>query len=156
MPRSLQEILDQSDELAKRFEDYEPTEADRRPVAPMHRARAAVLAKAKAEAELAGAVAEMRSSGYSWATIGSVVGTSGEAARQRYGDVPVQTAGQPRVVPSSRGFVATIDQDRVVGIDIVVVEDMVEGVVPERRGEDVVVVVEHYQAAAQGASRAHE
>jgi len=99
MPRSLQEILDQSDELAKRFEDYEPTEADRRPVAPLHRARAAVRAKAEAEAEVAAAVAEMRSSGYSWATIGSVVGTSGEAVRQRYGDVQSAGGPPPRSVP---------------------------------------------------------
>ena len=103
MPRSLQEILDQSDELAKRFEDYEPTAADRRPVEPLHRARAAVLAKTKVEAELAAAVAEMRSSGYSWATIGSVLGTSGEAARQRYGDVPaVQPVAGHRSVPRGR------------------------------------------------------
>lgn len=99
MPRSLQEILDQSDELAKRFEDYEPTEVDRRPVAPLHRARTAVRAKAEAEAEVAAAVAEMRSSGYSWATIGSVVGTSGEAVRQRYGDVQSAGGPPPRSVP---------------------------------------------------------
>lgn len=99
MPRSLQEILDSSDELAKRFEDYEPTEADRRPVEPMHRARAAALARAAAEAEVAGAVAEMRSVSYSWATIGSVLGTSGEAVRQRYGDVQSAGGPSPRSVP---------------------------------------------------------
>ena len=32
MPRSIQEILDHADELAKRFEDYEPDESDERPV----------------------------------------------------------------------------------------------------------------------------
>jgi hypothetical protein len=30
MPRSIQEILDHADELAKRFEDYEPAEGDER------------------------------------------------------------------------------------------------------------------------------
>lgn len=32
MPRSIQEILDHGDELARRFEDYEPTSDDERPV----------------------------------------------------------------------------------------------------------------------------
>ena len=32
MPRSIQEILDHADELAKRFEDYEPSPGDERPV----------------------------------------------------------------------------------------------------------------------------
>lgn len=32
MPRSIQEILDHADELAKRFEDYEPDADDERPV----------------------------------------------------------------------------------------------------------------------------
>ncbi len=32
MPRSIQEILDHADELAARFEDYEPAEGDERSV----------------------------------------------------------------------------------------------------------------------------
>lgn len=32
MPRSIQEILDHADELARRFEEYEPTEGGERPV----------------------------------------------------------------------------------------------------------------------------
>ena len=32
MPRSIQDILDHADELAKRFEDYEPSEDDERSV----------------------------------------------------------------------------------------------------------------------------
>ena len=32
MPRSIQEILDHADELAKRFEDCEPVEGTERPV----------------------------------------------------------------------------------------------------------------------------
>lgn len=31
MPRSIQEILDHADELAQRFEDYEPDPNDERP-----------------------------------------------------------------------------------------------------------------------------
>ena len=33
MPRSVQEILDHADELAARFEDYEPAEGDERDLA---------------------------------------------------------------------------------------------------------------------------
>ena len=32
MPRSIQEILDQAEELAQRFENYEPNANDERPV----------------------------------------------------------------------------------------------------------------------------
>jgi len=32
MPRSIQDILDHADELAERFEEYEPGEGDERPV----------------------------------------------------------------------------------------------------------------------------
>lgn len=31
MPKSIQEILDHADELARRFEEYEPGEGDERP-----------------------------------------------------------------------------------------------------------------------------
>ena len=39
MPRSIQEILDHADELAKRFEDYEPGPDDERPVEEYRRQR---------------------------------------------------------------------------------------------------------------------
>lgn len=41
--------------------------------------------RARAEQQLADAVTSARSTGYSWATIGSLIGTSGEAELQRYG-----------------------------------------------------------------------
>jgi hypothetical protein len=59
MPRSAKEILAHADELARRFEDHKP--------AP-------------------GAVRAARADGHSWAAIGAMLGTSGEAARQRYSD----------------------------------------------------------------------
>jgi hypothetical protein len=85
MPRTLQEIIDHADEIARAFEDYEPDEQDRRPVEPLKHARAAIQARAKAEQAVAQSVREMRESGYTWAVIGSQLGTSAEAARQRYG-----------------------------------------------------------------------
>lgn len=85
MPRSMQEILDHADELAKVFEDYEPegmTDATE-----LRTLRETVLANAKAAADVAAAVARARDAGHSWSAIGAMLGTSGEAARQKYGKV---------------------------------------------------------------------
>lgn len=85
MPRTVQDILDHSDELAKRFEDYEPSPADERDPEAFVALRQAVESRAQAERSIIEAVAQARAGGYSWRTIGALVGTSGEAARQRYG-----------------------------------------------------------------------
>ena len=85
MPRSVQDILEHSDELARRFEDYEPSPGDERDHQALLALRDAVQARAHAEAEVMKAVAQARQRGLSWRTIGSMLGTSGEAARQRYG-----------------------------------------------------------------------
>jgi hypothetical protein len=85
MPRPIQQILDHADELAKRFEDYEPKAEDERDPASLERLRKAVLARSDAERSIRDAVTAARADGQSWAAIGSMLGTSGEAARQRYG-----------------------------------------------------------------------
>jgi hypothetical protein len=85
MPRSVYEIIEQAEGLAERFESFEPGTKDRaraRSLAALHRA---ALARAQAEARLVEVVAGARDDGHSWATIGTMLGTSGEAARQRYG-----------------------------------------------------------------------
>lgn len=85
MPRSVKEIIEQAEELAQRFERFEPDPGDRaraRSLAGVHRA---TLSRAHAEAKLAEAVGRARADGHSWAAIGAMLGTSGEAARQRYG-----------------------------------------------------------------------
>lgn len=46
--------------------------------------RAAVVERSEAERHLLEAVRTARRSGMPWSAIGSLVGTSGEAARQRY------------------------------------------------------------------------
>lgn len=86
MPRSIQEILDHADELAQRFEDYEPGEADERPVEEYLLQRAA-LARARSERQILEAVSAARAAGISWAKIGELLGTSAQAAQQRYGSV---------------------------------------------------------------------
>ena len=83
MPRTAQEILDHADELAARFEQMEPH--DLRDATALRAVRDAVLARAEAERTLRDAIVQARADGHSWAAIGAMVGTSGEAARQRYG-----------------------------------------------------------------------
>jgi hypothetical protein len=84
MPRTIQDILDHADELANRFEDYNPNEQDERDPEAFKALRDAVLSRSDAERSIKTAVDNARAHGYSWALIGSLLGTSGEAARQRY------------------------------------------------------------------------
>lgn len=86
MPRTVEEILAHADELAARFESYEP-ESDRElDATAVSLLRDAVTERSQAERHVVEAVRAARKSGMPWSAIGSFVGTSGEAARQRYGD----------------------------------------------------------------------
>lgn len=85
MPKTTQEILAHADELAARFENHEPDASSAVDAAALRDLRLAVSNRADAERELTQAVNAARASGHSWASIGAMVGTSGEAARQRYG-----------------------------------------------------------------------
>ena len=62
MPRSIQDILDHADELAKRFENYEPGEGDQVPVEE-YLLRRAALTRARSEREVVDAVTAARSAG---------------------------------------------------------------------------------------------
>ena len=84
MPHSLQYILDHADELADRFEKDDFDSAERKDARPLAALRDAVVAAGHAQENVAAAVVECRDAGLSWATIGAYLGTSGEAARQRY------------------------------------------------------------------------
>lgn len=84
MPRTAQEILDHAEELAARFEHHQPGD-DVRDADALSSVRDAFLARADAERTLHDAVVGARHERHSWASIGAMVGTSGEAARQRYG-----------------------------------------------------------------------
>ena len=85
MPRTVQGILDHADELADRFESYEPTPQDERDPEALVALRDAVLLRSDAERSIRTPVEGARARGYSWALIGSLLATSGEAARERYG-----------------------------------------------------------------------
>ncbi len=86
MPRSIQEILDHADEIAKRFEDYEPSPDDEVAVAE-HVLRRAALARARSERQMSDAVDAARRAGISWKRIGAELGITAQAAQQRYGPV---------------------------------------------------------------------
>ncbi len=86
MPRSIQEILDHADELAERFESYEPGADDERVIEEYLLERAA-LARARGERQIVDAVTAARAKGVPWQRIGELLGTSAQAAQQRYGAV---------------------------------------------------------------------
>jgi hypothetical protein len=86
MPRSIQEILDHADELAREFEDYEPEPTDERSVEE-YMLRRAALARARSERQIVEAIAAARAAGLSWARVGEILGTSAQAAQQRYGEI---------------------------------------------------------------------
>lgn len=84
MPRSIQEILDHAEDLAKHFEDYEPDEADERSIEDYLLQRA-VIDRAQSERQLIAAIAAARTAGITWGRIGGLLGTSAQGAQQRYG-----------------------------------------------------------------------
>lgn len=106
MPKTLQEITAHAEELTRAFEDFEPDSSQRRPVEPLRHLRAAVQDRARAEQSVAAAVVEMRAADYTWPMIGTTLGTSAEAARQRYGSLPVAAAAEPEPTPKSSGDIA--------------------------------------------------
>lgn len=85
MPRTVREILAKADELAARFEGHKSDDAEVKDASALRTVRQAFQNRADAERLLVDAVATARAEGHSWAAIGAMVGTSGEAARQRYG-----------------------------------------------------------------------
>ena len=91
MPRTAKEIFAQANELAARFEAVDPDPSAVREAGALRAVRLAFQARAEAEETLVHAVTAARDDGHSWASIGAMVGTSGEAARQRYGRSPARS-----------------------------------------------------------------
>ena len=87
MPRSLEEIIAHADEIADAFEQYGPAPEDEGKASPLVGLRLAAVRRAQADRALLDAVSAARNHQISWAAIGDVIGTSGEAARQRYGEL---------------------------------------------------------------------
>jgi hypothetical protein len=85
MPRTIDEIISQAEELAARFEDHRPGANQIKDASALRELRHAFLARAEAEQRVTEAVEKARADGHSWTSIGTMLGTSGEAARQRFG-----------------------------------------------------------------------
>lgn len=84
-PRSIEDIKARADELADAFENYDPAPGDQNaPVPPVMAVKLAAWRRDAAERELADAVHAAREQRLSWREVGEAIGTSGEAARQRY------------------------------------------------------------------------
>lgn len=92
MPRSVEEILAHADELAAKFEAYTPDPADEIDPQAVLELRHAVSNRSAAEKQLIEAIRHSRERGLSWNAIGSLVGTSGEAVRQKYQKLLAQPA----------------------------------------------------------------
>ena len=90
MPRSTEQILAHADELARRFAEHEPAGDRVKDARALRDIAAAIERRAGAERDIAAAVAVARAGGHTWAAIGAMLGTSGEAARQRYGSGAAQ------------------------------------------------------------------
>ena len=85
MPRSGPENLDHTAELPDQATSSDPRLDDGIGLEVYVALRDAITAQAAAERAVADAVRAARAHGVSWATIGVLLGTSGEAVSQRYG-----------------------------------------------------------------------
>lgn len=83
MPRSVEDILDHAEELAKRFEGYEPAPGDEAAVAE-HLLRRAAVDRARSERQITEAVGRARRDGLAWRQIGEALGITAQAAQQKY------------------------------------------------------------------------
>jgi hypothetical protein len=90
MPRTAQQIIDHAAELETDVARFEAAVGWQRVEGPAHDAlsalRDAALARGRAEDDLRARVADARQVGVSWRRIGTLVGTSGQAAQARYGN----------------------------------------------------------------------
>lgn len=83
---SIDDLKARADEFADAFENYDPKAGDQNgPIPPAMAVKLAAWRRDSAERELADAVTTAREQRLSWREVGEAIGTSGDAARQRYG-----------------------------------------------------------------------
>ena len=103
MPRSMRDLINDADRLA---DSLEKSETVGRRIDPAERQElqaltAAVLERARAERSVQLAVQQAREHGRSWAVIGKVLGTSPQAAQQRFKSVVPGGSATKKVTRSS-------------------------------------------------------
>ena len=98
MSRTLSEKLDHMAVLADRLSNGELLSYRSRNGGPLHRLGEAFIASTEAELDVTHAVVVARAAGHTWTEIGSVLGTSGEAASKRYGSARREMACAAPVV----------------------------------------------------------
>ncbi|UDY24220.1 hypothetical protein [Nocardioides sp. Kera G14] len=86
MVRNLDQLIAIQDELADYFESLGEDGAEDPVLSARARLVLAAGKRSEVEAELLDRVVAARGAGMTWKDIGQVLGTSGEAARQRYGN----------------------------------------------------------------------
>lgn len=83
--RSIGDLVVRTDEFADAFEKYEPKPGDHdAPLLPAMAVKLAAWRRDVADKEFAEAVRSARAQRLTWREVGEAIGTSGEAARQRY------------------------------------------------------------------------
>jgi len=85
MPRSLEKLMDLGDYYARQFEDYPTSDSDSINLEIFKALWTAGQQRTELESSIADLVVKARAENMSWKVIGQILGTSGEAARQRYG-----------------------------------------------------------------------
>jgi hypothetical protein len=85
MPRKSQSIIDHADDLAARFEAAEPNRLSDAGQAAVFDLRDAVVDRGRAETRILASVIRARAEGVSWAVLAATLGTTRQAAQQRYG-----------------------------------------------------------------------
>ena len=91
---TIRKILDNADELAERFEAFDPSLAEEVPVHEYELRRAAGAANRR-HSRVVGAVATARRAGTTWTRIGEILGISGPEAERCYDGTtePLKSSG---------------------------------------------------------------
>ncbi len=92
MPRTREQLQQAAEEAERWLDSLDPADLAR-PEADatcLRRIGSAVRATATSQAELADAVADARQHGHTWTQIATMLGTSRQAAQERYGEPAVR------------------------------------------------------------------
>lgn len=85
MPKSVQEIIDNLENYQEMISEFTPSSENEVDAETFRQLREAALERIRLEKQIAMLVNQARENNFSWSFIGTILGTSGEAARQRYG-----------------------------------------------------------------------